>query len=83
MFIGRILYIYKLKIHRLLVCTLLYLPRINTWRTISRMADWYPKAYRDIEETFPHSHQDRLVEGYAGKGYKQLLIDNYDAELFR
>ena len=28
-------------------------------------------------ETYPQSHQDRLVGKYAGKGYKQLLIDNY------
>ena len=30
-------------------------------------------------EINPHAHQDRLVGGYAGKGYKQLLIDNYMA----
>jgi addiction module RelE/StbE family toxin len=30
-------------------------------------------------ESFPHSHQDRLVGRYAGKGYKQLIIDNYIA----
>ena len=28
-------------------------------------------------ETYPQSHQDRMVGKYAGKGYKQLLIDNY------
>ena len=33
----------------------------------------------DSLETFPQSHQDRLVGRYAGKGYKQLLIDNYVA----
>ena len=33
----------------------------------------------DTLETFPQSHQDRLVGRYAGKGYKQLLIDNYVA----
>ncbi len=33
-------------------------------------------------ETFPSSHQDRLEGRYAGKGYKQLLIDNYIA-IFR
>ncbi|MCD8028533.1 MAG: type II toxin-antitoxin system RelE/ParE family toxin [Erysipelotrichaceae bacterium] len=26
---------------------------------------------------FPYSHQDRLEGRYAGKGYKQLLVDNY------
>ena len=30
-------------------------------------------------DTFPQSHQDRLVGLYAGKGYKQLLVDNYIA----
>lgn len=28
---------------------------------------------------FPGSHQDRLEGKYAGKGYKQLLVDNYMA----
>ena len=30
-------------------------------------------------EAFPSSHQDRLEGRYAGKGYKQVLIDNYVA----
>jgi len=33
-------------------------------------------------DTLPQSHQDRLVRRYAGKGYKQLLVDNYIA-IFR
>ena len=33
-------------------------------------------------DSFPSSHQDRQVGKYAGKGYKQLLIDNYMA-IFR
>ena len=33
-------------------------------------------------DAFPQSHQDRLVGRYAGKGYKQLLVDNYIA-IFR
>ena len=33
-------------------------------------------------EKFPESHQNRLVGRYAGKGYKQLVIDNYIA-IFR
>ena len=33
----------------------------------------------DTLEDCPQSHQDRLVGRYAGKGYKQLLIDNYMA----
>ena len=28
-------------------------------------------------EYMPESHQNRLVGRYAGKGYKQLVIDNY------
>ena len=32
-------------------------------------------------ELFPKSHQDRLVGRYAGKEYKQLIIDNYIAIL--
>jgi len=33
----------------------------------------------DSLETLPYSHQDRLVGRYSGKGFKQLLIDNYIA----
>ena len=33
-------------------------------------------------ETFPQSHQERNEGRYAGKGYRQLLIDNYIA-IFR
>lgn len=33
-------------------------------------------------EIFPQSHQERTEEKYAGKGYRQLLIDNYIA-IFR
>ena len=29
--------------------------------------------------TFPHSHQERNEGKYAGKSYRQLLIDNYIA----
>ena len=29
--------------------------------------------------TFPHSHQERHEGKYAGKAYRQLLIDNYIA----
>ena len=32
--------------------------------------------------TFPHSHQERNEGRYGGKGYRQLLIDNYIA-IFR
>lgn len=37
------------------------------WRAIKKL------------ETFPGSHQDSLEGKYAGKGYKQLLVDNYMA----
>ena len=30
-------------------------------------------------DTFPQSHQERNEGRYAGKGYRQLLIDNYIA----
>lgn len=30
-------------------------------------------------DTFPHSHQERTEGRYAGKEYRQLLIDNYIA----
>ena len=33
-------------------------------------------ALRKLEQ-IPEANQDRLVGRYAGKGYKQLLIDNY------
>lgn len=33
-------------------------------------------------EAFPQSHQERNEGRYAGKGYRQLLIDNYMA-IFR
>lgn len=33
-------------------------------------------------DTFPQSHQKRNEGRYAGKGYRQLLIDNYIA-IFR
>ena len=32
--------------------------------------------------TFPQSHQERREGRYAGKGYRQLLIDNY-IDIFR
>ena len=28
-------------------------------------------------EQLPESYQDRLVGRFAGKGYKQLIVDNY------
>lgn len=34
------------------------------------------KALKTLN-TFPQSHQERNDGKYAGKGYRQLLIDNY------
>lgn len=39
------------------------------------------KALKSLE-TFPQSHQERMVGRYAGKKYRQLLIDHYIA-IFR
>ncbi|HIV16951.1 MAG TPA: type II toxin-antitoxin system RelE/ParE family toxin [Candidatus Alectryocaccobium stercorigallinarum] len=33
-------------------------------------------------DTFPQAHQERIEGRYAGKGYRQLVIDNYIA-IFR
>lgn len=35
------------------------------------------KSALESLETFPISHQQRLEGRYAGKGYRQLIIDNY------
>ena len=35
-------------------------------------------ALRTLEQ-MPEAHQDRLVGRYAGRGYKQLIVDNYIA----
>ena len=43
--------------------------------------DRIKKAVLDLD-TFPQSHQERNEGRYAGKGYYQLLIDNYIA-IFR
>lgn len=43
--------------------------------------DRIKKAVLNLD-TFPQSHQERNEGRYAGKGYRQLLIDNYIA-IFR
>lgn len=43
--------------------------------------DRIKKAILNLD-TFPQSHQERSEVRYAGKGYRQLLIDNYIA-IFR
>ena len=40
--------------------------------------DRIKKAILNLD-TFPQSHQERNEGRYAGKGYRQLLIDNYIA----
>jgi len=40
------------------------------------------KIKKAVLNTFPQSHQERNEGRYAGKGYRQLLIDNYIA-IFR
>lgn len=40
--------------------------------------DWIWSALKKLE-TFPQSHQERTEGRYAGKGYRQLLMDNYVA----
>ena len=44
-------------------------------------ADRIKKAVLSLD-TFPQSHQERNEGRYAGKGYRQLLVDNYIA-IFR
>ena len=46
-----------------------------------RQTDRIKKAILDLG-SFPQSHQERNEGRYAGKGYRQLLIDNYIA-IFR
>lgn len=43
--------------------------------------DRIKKAILNLD-TFPQSHQERNEGRYAGKGYRQLLVDNYIA-IFR
>lgn len=43
--------------------------------------DRLKKAILNLD-TFPHSHQERNEGRFAGKGYRQLLVDNYIA-IFR
>ncbi|MDE6641357.1 MAG: type II toxin-antitoxin system RelE/ParE family toxin [Acetatifactor sp.] len=38
--------------------------------------DRFKKAILNLN-IFPHSHQERNEGRYAGKGYRQLPIDNY------
>lgn len=35
-------------------------------------------AFKELEK-FPEAHQERQIGCYAGKGYRQLIIDHYVA----
>ena len=59
---------------------------IYAYIALEKMAPESAKAQTDriwdairTLEAFPASHQDRLEGRYAGRGYKQLLIDHYIA----
>ena len=59
---------------------------IYAYIALEKLAPEYAKGQTDriwdaidLLDTFPQSHQDRLEGKYAGKGYKQLLVDNYVA----
>ena len=43
-----------------------------------KQVDRIKKAILNLD-TFPQSHQERNEGRYAGKGYRQLLVDNYIA----
>ena len=67
----------------------------RAYRDLSEIFDYISKDLQSLENahrqtnrlwetlkklnTFPQSHQERTVGTYAGKGYRQLLIDNYIA----
>ena len=77
---------YKVKINPKAICDL---DRIYEYIANEKLApenakgqiDRIKKAILNLN-TFPHSHQERNEGRYAGKGYHQLLIDNYIA-IFR
>lgn len=54
------------------------MPIIMPIRDLRKTSEISELAHKKLE-LFPKSHQDRLVGCYAGKGYKQLIIDNYIA----
>lgn len=45
-------------------------------QNVRGQVDRIKKAVLNLD-TFPQSHQERNEGRYAGKGYRQLLIDNY------
>ena len=77
---------YKVKIHPRAIREL---DQIYEYIANEKLAPEYAKGQVDrIKDailrldTFPQSHQERNEGRYAGKGYRQLLIDNYIA-IFR
>ena len=63
-----------------------YIDSIYAYIALEKLAPENEKSQTDriwaaIEslDSFPSAHQDRQVGKYAGRGYKQLLIDNYMA----
>ncbi len=77
---------YKVKIHPKAICEL---DRIYEYIANEKLAPENARGQVDrIKnailglDTFPQSHQERNEGRYAGKGYRQLLIDNYVA-IFR
>ena len=72
---------YKVKINTRAVCELdsiyQYIANEKLYREIAKgQIERIKKAILNLE-TFPQSHQERSEGRYAGKGYRQLLIDNY------
>ena len=72
---------YKIKIYPRAVREL---DSIYEYIVVEKLTPEYAKAQTDrIKQailnlsTFPQSHQERSEGRYAGKGYRQLLIDNY------
>ncbi len=43
-----------------------------------RQTDRIKQAIKSLD-VFPQAHQERNIGRYAGRGYRQLLIDNYIA----
>ncbi len=77
---------YKVKVNPRAICELDHIYEyIANEKSASENAkvqvDRIKKAVLNLD-TFPQSHQERNEGRYAGKGYRQLLIDNYIA-IFR
>lgn len=76
----------KVKINPRAICELDHIYKYITNEKLAPenakgQVDRIKKAILNLH-TFPQSHQERNEGRYAGKGYRQLLIDNYIA-IFR